>query len=147
MVRPRFLTGLAFALLTITAAGCRPPRSAPDLASPPYPADLHTANSVDVQVFRENQALQIVNTTAMSYEDFTLWLNQRYARRVKSLLAGATVRLSLWEFYDELGEGLTPGGFWRTERATPIRMCEIQVDDETPLIGLITIRAEDPVQE
>jgi len=131
----------------IGAAGCQPPRYAPELASPPYPDDLHVADSVDIQVFRENQVLEIVNTTARSYEDFTLWLNQRFARRVKSLRAGEQVRLSLWEFYDERGEGLTPGGFWRTEKATPIRLTQIQIDDETPLIGLITIRAEDPAEE
>ncbi len=112
---------------------------------PAYPAELHRPESIDVQVFREGPWMEIVNSTARSYEDVTVWLNKRYARRVESIPAGETVRLSLWDFYDERGEVFVAGGVFATELPTLLRLTQIQVDDEQPLVGLVTIRAEDVV--
>ena len=124
------------------AAGCMRQTHDPARATRAYPAHLHRAESVDIQVFREGQMLELVNATARSYNDFDLWVNQRFVRHVKALPAGRTVRLSLTSFYDELGEPFRAGGFFRTAEPMPVRLVEIQTGAEEPMIGLITIRAE-----
>lgn len=110
---------------------------------PAYPADLHRPESIDVQVFRDGEWMEIVNSSARSFYDVTIWLNRRYARRVASIRAGETIRLSLWDFYDERGEVFVAGGIFATDLPTPLRLTEIQIDDEQPLVGLVTIRAEE----
>ena len=123
-------------------AGCHDIRFDPARATQSYPHQLHQANSVNIQVFREDTSIELVNATTRSYTDFRLWINQRYTNRIDSLAAGATVRLSLWDFYDERGESLNAGGLFRSDEPTPVRLVEIQTGDEEPLVGLITIRAE-----
>jgi hypothetical protein len=115
----------------------------PELAKQPYPRDLHTTKVVDMQVFRRGTDIEIVNSTANSYSNFNLWVNQRYVLPVASLPAGASTRLSLWDFFDEYGERFYAGGFFRAYPATPLRLVEIQTSDDQPMIGLIAIRAEE----
>ena len=134
---------LAAGLLVAGAlAGCHDVRFDPSRATPSYPHHLHQANSVNIQVFREDTSIELVNATTRAFTDFDLWINQRYTNRVASLPAGATLRLSLWDFYDERGESLNAGGLFRSDEPTPVRLVEIQTGDEQPLVGLITIRAE-----
>lgn len=133
------MTLLAALLLT---AGCGSVRFHPDRATRPYPVELHTANSVDIQVFRDGTTIELRNATPVTYRDFDLWINQRYVSRVAALPAGEAVRLSLWDFYDERGETMIAGGLFRTYPATPVRLVQIQIEPEAPLIGLVTIRAE-----
>ncbi len=132
-------------LLVGIVLGCQDIRYDPVRATPSYPHHLHQANSVNIQVFREDTSIELVNATTRSFADFDLWINQRYASRIESLPAGATLRVSLWDFYDERGESLNAGGLFRSDDPTPVRLVEIQTTDEEPLIGLITIRAE-PVE-
>ena len=120
----------------------RPPYD-PARATRAYPTDLHTTRTVEIQVFREGTKMQIVNATATSYDDVSIWINQRFVQDGISLPAGRTVELPLWGFYDELGEVINAGGLWRTDVPTPMRLVEIQPGPDHPLIGLITIRAED----
>ncbi|MHC5023625.1 MAG: hypothetical protein ACYTGG_06900 [Planctomycetota bacterium] len=124
-------------------AGCARQRYFPDRASAPYPFELHTTHTVQIQVFREGVNLEVVNATAHTYRDFELWVNQRYHMHVDELPAGSTRRFSLWDFYDERGEVINAGGFFRSYEPTPVRLVEIQPRPGQPLIGLITIRAED----
>jgi hypothetical protein len=123
--------------------GCAHTAYDPALATLPYPTDLHTNSVVDMQVFRRGTSIEIVNSTARSYADFDLWLNQRYVRRVDSLRAGESIHLSLWDFHDEYGDVFYAGGFFRTRPATPLRLVEIQQGPDQKMVGLITIRAED----
>ncbi|MHC4589179.1 MAG: hypothetical protein ACYTAQ_07530, partial [Planctomycetota bacterium] len=67
------------------------------------------------------------------------WVNQRFVRRVEALPAGGTIRVSLWGFYDVRGDRFSAGGLWRTEPPTPLRLTQIQPDENEPLIGLVTI--------
>ena len=131
------------ALSLLLACGCHRALYDPAKATRPYPAHLHTARSVDIQVFRDQTNLLLVNATARSYYDFDLWINRRYVAHVPALPAGESLRLSLWHFYDVRGESVNAGGFWRTKEPTPVRLVEIQLDHQQPLIGLVTIRAED----
>lgn len=108
----------------------------------PYPDELHAPNAIDIQVFRDGTTIELVNATPRSYEDFNLWINQRYVRAVDELPAGGRLRLSLWDFYDERGEIMNAGGFFRSYEPDPVRLVQIQTDDTSPLLGLIAIRDE-----
>ena len=133
---------MAGLLLGGMLAGCQDIRFDQARATPSYPHHLHQANSVNIQVFREDTSIELVNATTRAYTEFDLWINQRYTSRIESLPAGATVRVSLWDFYDERGESLNAGGLFRSDEPTPVRLVEIQTGDEQPLVGLITIRSE-----
>ena len=139
---------IALAALTAMFAqiGCARQMYHPQRASEPYPRELHTANSIDVQVFRDGTTIELVNATPRSFDNFALWINQRFVQRVDSLPAGGRLRLSLWDFYDERGEIMNAGGFFRAYEPDPVRMVQIQLDDASPLLGLITIRDE-PLEE
>jgi hypothetical protein len=134
---------LATAML---AAGCTPAMYVPDMAADPYPRHLHEPNAIDVQVFRNGTTIELVNATGRSYENVNVWINKRWVRHVASLPAGARLRLSLWDFFDERGERINAGGFWRVREPTPIRLVQLQIDDEQPLIGLVAIPGE-PLEE
>jgi hypothetical protein len=129
--------------LAIGFAGCTPESYVPDLASRPYPFEKHTTSVADIQCFRRDTKLEIVNSTARSYSNFDLWVNQRYVYRVESLPAGATVRVSLWDFIDDYGRRFYAGGFFRAYPPQPVRLVEIQTDAESPMLGLIAIRDEE----
>jgi hypothetical protein len=142
-VRTRWIA-LAAAALFFAPLGCASRRYDPALATRPYPRDLHQDHVVDVQVFRDDTRIEITNSTARSYHDFDLWINQRYVRRVESLEAGQMIRLSLWDFFDQWGQSMIAGGLWRTVPPTPVMLVEIQVDDQQPLTGLVAVRT-DPI--
>ncbi len=124
------------------AAGCAKTMYDPGLATRAYPFDKHEATSIDIQVFREGPVLEIVNSTPVTYRDFDIWLNQRFMRHLDVLHAGETVQLSLWDFWDLRGDRFSAGGFWRTEEPTPLRLVQLQVNDDVPLIGLVTFYKE-----
>lgn len=132
----------ALTLMATSLGGCTSRGYYPDRATAPYPYHLHTPESIDVQVFRDGTNMELVNGTGRAFADFDLWVNQRWVRRVESLPAGGRLRLSLWDFYDERGETMEAGGMWRTRGETPLRLVQIQLDDHTPLIGLVTVRDE-----
>ena len=115
----------------------------PELATDPYPRGQHVAATpVDIQVFRRGERLRVVNATLTDFEDVRLWLNRRYVCDVEAIPAGATVDLPLREFWDVWGGRPNPGGLFRRFDPTPIRIAQIQVDDESPLVGLVVIPAE-----
>lgn len=143
VIRTQFILML---LLLVTSAGCERQRYFPERAGPPFPEHLHEANAVNIQVFREGTSIELVNATPRGYQDFKLWVNQRYMKRVDELSPGQTLRLSLWDFYDERGEVMNAGGFFRAYEPDPVRMVQMQLDDETPLIGLVSVRRE-PLEE
>jgi hypothetical protein len=139
------LRGTIFVLMCVAIAGpgCARKTYDPAWATKPYPEQLHTTDTVDMQVFRNDTNIEIINSTASSYSDFDMWINQRYVAHVESLPAGQSITLSLWDFRDVYGNKFNAGGFFRTIEATPLRMVEIQQRPDQKLIGLVTIRAED----
>jgi len=128
---------LGFVLLAVS--GCARTMYDPSRASQPYPKHLHRPESVDIQVFRDGPDLDIVNSTPVTYRGVDIWINQRFMTHLETLPAGATVRLSLWDFWDQRGDRLSAGGFWRTEEPTPVRLVQLQLSDDEPLVGLLTI--------
>jgi hypothetical protein len=147
-LRPRNIA-LLLSLVAIgaTASSCARSLYAPERATRAYPFELHNTDSVDIQVFRDHEKLEIINATATSYNDVDIWINQRYVNHVESLPAGESVTLSLWEFGDQWGGVFNAGGVFRTYEPMPVRLVEIQSAADAPLVGLITIRAEDPPPE
>jgi len=126
-------------------AGCSPIPYNPENATGPYPRRLHLASDVvDIQVFRDGETLTLVNATATSYRDVKLWLNQRFVQDVAAIPAGARVEVSLSGFWDRWGGSPERGGILRRFEPTPIRLAELQVDDASPLVGLMVISAEEP---
>ncbi len=132
---------VATGILSLTAGCAQQVRVTEGTTPRQYPYASNALDVIDIQVFRADAEIRLVNMTANSYHDFDLWLNERYVRRVGNLAAGATIRLSLYEFVDEYEEGLKAGGFLSTGRPDPI----VKVEIETPngMLGLIAIPARD----
>ena len=101
--------------------------------------DLHTQNSVPIQVIRTDQYIKIVNSTAVSYNTITLWVNQKFSLELPPLLAGETMQIDLWDMRDSYGEQFNAGGIFRTDQPTPLVLAELQTAEDVPLVGLIVI--------
>ena len=122
--------------------GCHNSQGVPAMASVPYPTTLHTSNSVSIQVTRDGDTIEIVNSTATDYEGGLLWINQRFSTQLPPLFAGSTLKVNLWLLRDSYGQQLNAGGFWRTDRPTPLVLAELQTGEDSPLVGLVVIREE-----
>ena len=141
-LRQLIVLGVLAGTLLLCANGCQGVRYDPARATRLYPDELHHTNSVNIQVFRHETSIEIINATTRSFKDFDLWINQRYVHRLESLSVGQTVHVSLWEFYDVRGESFNAGGFWRSDEPTAVRLVEIQNSETEPLVGLVTIPSE-----
>jgi hypothetical protein len=128
--------------LIAICTGCTGKLYDPAWATQPYPQEAHSTSTVDMQVFRRDTIIEIINSTPRSYSDFDLWINQRYVQHVDSLTAGQSITLSLWDFYDEYGDRFNAGGFFRAYTPTPVRLVQIHPAQGQPMIGLVTIRSE-----
>mgnify|MGYP001284265578 CR=1 FL=1 len=130
---------LLIASLFCFSIGCQNPAANPLLAGPVYPMELHTPESLSIQVVRSNEYIDIINSTATTFSDSTLWINQRYSAQIPSLHAGKTIRVNLWTLRDSYGEQFNAGGFWRTGTPSLLILAEIQAEAGSPLIGLIVV--------
>lgn len=139
--RPVVPTLLA-AALALAGSGCTFVRSDPAKATRQYPFWLPLGETIDAQVITEGETMVIVNATTRSFSDVDVWLNERYMCHVDSLAAGENRRLGMGEFWDIRGEGPNPGGIFRYYRPTPVRLVQIQVDNEQPLVGLKAVLTE-----
>ncbi len=133
------LNSILLGALVVSACGCFPKRYNAAKATNHYPAQLGQGEMVNVQVTRSGDEMVIVNGTAIAFEDFDLWLNQRYLHHLDQLGPGATVRISMGDFWDVWGGGPNPGGLFRWYDPTPIVLVQAQIDQESPLIGFISI--------
>jgi hypothetical protein len=114
----------------------------PALETRPYPSELGQGSVVQVQAIPMELALRVINATATDYTDVDVWVNRRYVQHVKSIPAGATVDLEIDKFRDQWGQCPQPGGFWRTRAPTPLVLVQIQTNDTSPLVGLVTVVPE-----
>ena len=80
-----------------------------------------------------------VNSTAHSFGSSNLWINQQYTQPLPPIPAGSTLRVNLWDCYDDLGDQFNAGGFWRTDEPTQLVLAQLQLGDEQPLVGLLVI--------
>jgi hypothetical protein len=136
------VVGLCVLLSFVLIVSCQNPAGNPNLASSVYPMELHIADSVPIQVIREGEYIEIVNSTANDYLNATLWVNQRFSCAMPPLPAGSIVRLNLLSLRDPYGEQFNAGGIWRTDDPTLLVIAELQLDAELPLVGLVVIGEE-----
>lgn len=134
------IAGAAFLVLGLQSCSGR--RYEPSLATRPYPVMLDQDRMVDVQVFRDGGDLIITNASPQSFIDFDLWINRRYMLYVDRLEAGETRTFAFGDFFDQWGESPVAGGFFRTEIPTPIVLVQIQIGEETPLLGAVSVPEE-----
>jgi hypothetical protein len=124
-------------LLLPCVAACRLAPYEPEKATRAYPSELVQGSVVQVQVIPEASSVKLVNATASSWSNFDLWLNQRYMTRVDGLAAGQTLEIPLDRFWDERGETPIAGGWFRYYQPTRIVLMQMQLDDKSPLVGLV----------
>ena len=129
-------------LILAVLVGCQAPPPDVSKATGQYPFNLHSANSMPIQVVRNQEHIKIVNSTASDFNSPILWINQQYTQQLPSMPAGSTVRVNLWHCYDSLGEQFNAGGFWRIDEPTKLVIAELQISDTQPLVGLLVIGEE-----
>ena len=129
----------AAGLALMLVAGCFPKRYDAARATEHYPSELGQGETVNVQVTRDGDAMKIVNGTATDYRDINLWLNQRYLHKVSRIGPGETITIRMGDFWDVWGGGPNPGGLLRWYDPTPIVLVQAQLDEESPLVGFISI--------
>lgn len=130
------------AALSAALFGCETTRFDPSKATRPYPFGKEQVVAAGVQVFNDGDAMLIVNASVESWKDVDVWLNQRYLFQGASLAAGETLRIPLEQFWDVRGEGPFPGGLFRYYAPTPIRLVQLQVEGDGPLVGFLAIPTE-----
>lgn len=130
---------LLIVCLLCFSVACQIPVMKSSLARPVYPMKLHTPESLSIQVIRSNEYIDIINSTATTFSNSTLWANQRYSVKIPSLQAGETLRVNLWTLRDYYGEQFNAGGVWRTGTPSLLVLAEIQAEVGGPLIGLIVV--------
>jgi len=128
---------IALPLLGLCVAACRLAPYEPGKATRAYPADLKQGSVLQVQVIPEPSNVKLVNATANSWSNFDLWLNQRYMTHVDTLAAGQTLEIPLDRFWDERGETPIAGGWFRYYQPTRITLMQMQLDDKSPLVGMV----------
>ena len=133
---------VALILLGLSLAACQNPSGNPALATKPYPMELHESDSVSIQVHRSDEFLEIVNSTAVDYENPTLWINQQFSKELPSIPAGSTLKVNLWSLRDSYGEQFNAGGILRTDEPTPVIIAELQTGETSSLVGLVVIGQE-----
>jgi len=132
----------ALFFIFLSLCSCQNPAGNPNLASVPYPMELHHSNSVPIQVLRNQEYISIVNSTAVDYTNAILWINQRYSGELSPIPAGSTLRFNLWSLRDAYGEQFNAGGIWRTDEPSQLVIAELQLSEVEPLVGLVVIGEE-----
>jgi len=127
---------LSFCVMLV---GCQLPPPDVSKATLSYPRQLHSTRTEPIQVFRDQEYITIVNSTANSYGSSNLWINQQYTQPLPPIPAGSTLRVNLSDCYDDLGDQFNAGGFWRTDEPTQLVLAQLQLGDEQPLVGLLVI--------
>ncbi len=113
------------------------------LATRAYPDTLLQEKVVQIQAVPLETTLRLINATNIDYHNVDIWVNRRYVQHAGDLLAGQTISLPIDHFRDMWGQCPQPGGFWRTRQPTPLVLVQIQRDDKSPLIGLVTVVPEE----
>ncbi len=138
VLHPAGLLGAGLALAAVPAA-CT--SHAPIVPGPVYPGEMMREETLDIQVFRRTQTIELTNTTARRFGPGTLWLNARFARAIDGLDVGQTLVLPLAEFRDEFSERFRAGGFFATEK--PYRLVLAELETEGRMRGLVVVGSTD----
>ena len=137
MTRHHSLIGLAcLALLT----GCQGGATFEGRA---YPTGV-SAETLDVQVERDDTRLLLTNTSARSFGASILWVNAGFSHPIDGLAIGQSITLDLASFVDESGNRFRAGGFFATRRPHDVVLAEIEDGADGTRYGLIVVRGEAP---
>jgi hypothetical protein len=110
----------------------------------PYP-DLVQKESLNVQVFRRTQTVELTNTTARSIGPSTLWLNGRFCRPIDGLAIGQSLELPLKDFRDEFFDPFRGGGFFAVEAPERLVLAQLETHDvegKPVMLGLVVVGGE-----
>ena len=130
------LLAMALAAAVATTGCALQPEPAVDFARP-YPQALPSAGTLDIQVIRKPQTLEMTNTSATAFGPSTVWLNAEYALPIDGFAIGETLRLPLADFRNQFSERFRAGGFFATRIPTTLVLTEIEADDQR--WGLIVV--------
>ena len=133
------LFGLAAVATAILVVGCGGRRYDPARATRPYPIDRPPTRMLEIQALRSGGDLILVNASPFAFENFDVWVNQRYMLDLGRLDVGETRVTWLGDYFDQWGETPVAGGFFRTEAPTPAVLVEFEIDQEGPLFGAVAI--------
>lgn len=101
-----------------------------------YPAGAQQG-ALDVQSFRDETQLAIINTSERAFGPSRLWINQWYSREIDGLGVGQKITLDLYTFKDRYGTAFRAGGFFATDR--PDRVALLQIEETGATTGLISV--------
>lgn len=119
----RILAGSSLLALGACGTGYRP-----DLAVE-YPASVARAGEADIQVYRRETKILLVNSSSRDFSGKRLWLNQEFSRVVDRFASGETIEFSLNDFYNEYGEPFRAGGFFATEPPSDLVKAEFELPE------------------
>ena len=140
-MRNHLLIGAALACLAGCSSG-----PAEILEGPRYPADLPRAETLDVQVFKEEQSVRMTNTSARAFGPSTIWLNERYGRPIDGWAVGEPLDLRLDEFRDHYSEPFRPGGFFASEKPMVLVLAQVETEgaEGREMVGLVVVETGRP---
>jgi len=138
----RTLAAVALSLtapLLLAPIGCA--RSTAFTESAPYPGGYQKLEPSNIQIFRSGKTIILTNTTATSFGQSTIWLNQWFAREIDGLAVGQTKELALSSFKDEFGDEFRGGGFFAAREPDRIVLAELEIETEAGwvLLPLIVV--------
>ena len=135
-MRNHLLTAAALACLAGCSSG-----PAEILEGPRYPSDVPRGETLDVQVFKEEQSVRMTNTSARAFGPSTIWLNARYGRPIDAWAVGEPLDLPLREFRDHYSEPFRGGGFFATEKPMELVLAQVETDGDTgrEMVGLVVV--------
>jgi hypothetical protein len=108
-----------------------------------YPAEGRQAETLNVQVVREQQThIVFTNTSARQLGPGRLWVNQAYSKPIGVVGVGETVRLDLRGFRNEFGERFRAGGFFATRTPKDVVLVQMRERGEADFTGLVVVRGE-----
>ncbi len=101
---------------------------------PIYP-DIAQSQVLDVQAFRDETDLTLINTSERAFGPSRMWVNHRYSRDIPGLAVGEKITLNLYDFKDRYAEDFRAGGFFATQR--PDRVALLQIQEGDAIYGLV----------
>ncbi|MCA9311350.1 MAG: hypothetical protein KDA21_09110 [Phycisphaerales bacterium] len=119
----------AAALLTVTGCTSNEGQGSPVSWARPYPQGQASAGTLDIQVIRRPQSLEMTNTSLHAFGPSTVWLNAEYALPIDGFAVGETLSLPLTGFRNEFSERFRAGGFFATRDPTRLVLAEIEAED------------------
>lgn len=137
-----FISVFGFGCLAASWAGCAEttyliqmtvpadPDAAERVAPQPYPMGMPIAEPKDIVVVRTGRTIRLLNRTAESYDNATLWLNYQYGARIPSIPIGASSLINLDAFVNQHGEAYPTGWILEPELSRPLTAADLVLESQ-----------------